>query len=183
MKGLDVLKVLQEKVKAPKNAYNSFGKYQYRTAEGILEVARPLANEMGAALLLSDELVQKGERFYVMARASLLSGAGPAIEATAYARAAEVKKGMDVSQVTGSASSYARKYALAGLLALSGEKDADEGSENVTELLLELARVTKEKGISPDAVKARMRNLFGKHQAKDLAIDEVKILLHEMKGV
>lgn len=173
---------VQQQLKAPKNGYNDFGKYHYRSAESILEAARPLANAHGAVILLTDEVVILGEARYVKAVASLIGEDGR-FEAVAYAREPDTKKGMDPSQITGGASSYARKYALAGLFAISGEKDADDVPCDMTSLLLELARETKRKGISPESVKARMVNLFGKDQARDLSADEVRMLLHEVKGV
>lgn len=126
---MDVIKILskiQTELKAPKGQFNKFGKYKYRNCEDILEAVKPLLDEHGAAIMVGDELVQIGDRYYVKATAKLLiSGASDAIINTAYAREAETKKGMDESQVTGSASSYARKYALNGLLAIDDTKDAD----------------------------------------------------------
>ena len=117
---------IQAKVKAPKNLYNSFGKYSYRNAEGILEAVKPFLDEMKCTLTISDEIVVIGGRIYVKANATLWDTEKiDVIAVSAYAREAETKKGMDDSQVTGTASSYARKYALNGLFLLDDTKDAD----------------------------------------------------------
>ncbi len=117
---------IQAKVKAPKNLYNSFGKYSYRNAEGILEAVKPFLDEMKCTLTISDEIVAVGDRIYVKANATLWDTEKiDVIAVSAYAREAETKKGMDDSQVTGTASSYARKYALNGLFLLDDTKDPD----------------------------------------------------------
>lgn len=118
---------VQQEMKAPKNLYNSFGKYRYRNAEGILEAFKPYAAKYGLALIVGDEVVEIGGRVYVKATAALYDtekAAGP-VGNTAYAREDAEKKGMDGSQITGAASSYARKYALNGLFLLDDTKDAD----------------------------------------------------------
>ena len=115
---------IQQALKAPKNQYNDFGKYAYRGCEDILEAVKPLVAEEGLALTLSDELVQMGDRYYVKATVTLTDGTA-SIQAHAFAREAMTKKGMDESQVTGTASSYARKYALNGLFCIDDAKDAD----------------------------------------------------------
>ena len=116
------LEKIQKELKAPKGQYNNFGKYKYRSCEDIVEAVKPLLD--GAVLLLSDEIVQIGERYYVEASATFSDGK-ESITIKAQAREAEHKKGMDESQVTGAASSYARKYALNGLFAIDDTKDAD----------------------------------------------------------
>lgn len=120
------LALVQHRLKAPKSQYNSFGKYSYRSCEDILEgLKRPLEN-VGALVLLRDEIVEIGGRIYVKATAAFVDAeSGEAVEVTAMAREAEQKKGMDESQITGTASSYARKYALNGLFAIDDAKDAD----------------------------------------------------------
>lgn len=115
---------IQQRLKAPKNQRNNFGNYNYRSCEDILEAVKPLLEQEDATLMLSDELAQVGERYYVKATAKFVYG-GQTIETTAYAREAEAKKGMDDSQITGTASSYARKYALNGLFLIDDTKDAD----------------------------------------------------------
>ena len=118
---------IQKELKAPKGQYNSFGKYKYRSAEDILEAVKPLCHERGCLLVLSDELVSIGTRYYVKATASFCDPKLPdqTLKVTAYAREDETKKGMDGSQITGTASSYARKYALNGLFCIDDAKDAD----------------------------------------------------------
>lgn len=115
---------IQHKLKAPKGQYNSFGKYNYRSCEDILEGVKPLLKEHNLALLIDDEIVQIGERYYVKATAKITDGR-EIISATAYAREPDTKKGMDESQITGATSSYARKYALNALLCIDDTKDAD----------------------------------------------------------
>ena len=116
----------QAELKAPKNQYNSFGKYNYRSCEDILEAAKPINKKHGLVLLLTDKPVCIGQRYYIEATARLYDiESDQFIEATASAREADTKKGMDDSQVTGTASSYARKYALNGLYNIDDTKDAD----------------------------------------------------------
>ena len=117
---------IQQKLKAPKGQYNSFGKYKYRSQEDILEAVKPHLASVGAALTVSDDLQYIGDRYYVKATAILYDESGEVIEqVSAYAREEEIKKGMDGSQITGTASSYARKYALNGLFLIDDTKDAD----------------------------------------------------------
>ena len=116
----------QAELKAPKNQYNIFGKYNYRSCEDILEAAKPINKKHGLVLLLTDKPVCVGQRYYSEATARLYDTESDLfLEATASAREADTKKGMDDSQVTGTASSYARKYALNGLFNIDDTKDAD----------------------------------------------------------
>lgn len=119
-----VLQAIQSELVAPKGQYNSFGKYNYRSAEDILEALKPILKKHNAAITLSDEIVYIEGRYYVEASATLYAE-GEAIGAKASAREEETKKGMDGSQITGTASSYARKYALNGLFAIDDNKDPD----------------------------------------------------------
>ena len=116
---------IQSKLKAPKGQFNSFGKYKYRSCEDILESVKPLLAEEKCALTISDDIVMVGERIYVKAHVILVNEKGEQVETTAFAREEETKKGMDGSQVTGAASSYARKYALNGLFCIDDNKDSD----------------------------------------------------------
>lgn len=128
MTTIEKLLAVQAELKAPKGQYNSFGKYKYRSCEDILEAVKPLLKKHGASITISDELVQIGNRIYVKATATFWNADGTGgvnIENTAFAREPDTKKGMDDSQVTGTASSYARKYALNGLLLIDDTKDAD----------------------------------------------------------
>lgn len=118
--------MVQCKLKAPKGQTNNFGKYNYRSCEDILEAVKPLLSEHGLVLTVGDEMVQIGDRFYIKATASLIDVEGDGIiKNVAFAREPAEKKGMDASQVTGATSSYARKYALNGLLCIDDTKDAD----------------------------------------------------------
>lgn len=118
---------IQSTLKAPKGNFNSFGKYKYRSCEDILEALKPLLEEHSCVVTLSDEIVQIWERYYIKATATLLDcESGETQSTTAFAREELEKKGMDSSQITGSASSYARKYALNGLFAIDDGVDADK---------------------------------------------------------
>lgn len=124
------LQAIQCEMKAPKNLYNSFGGYKYRNAEGILETLKPFLTKHNVTVMLRDEIKAFGEgeqsRFYVQAFATFIDNESlEKIEVSALAREALTKKGMDDSQITGTASSYARKYALNGLFLLDDTKDAD----------------------------------------------------------
>lgn len=119
------LSKIQQELKAPKNLYNSFGKYSYRNAEGILESVKPLLN--GLALIINDEPVLVGDRFYIKATVTITDGE-ESVSAVAYAREDDTKKGMDGCQITGACSSYARKYALNALLMIDDSKDSDDDS-------------------------------------------------------
>lgn len=118
------LMAVQHDLKAPKGQYNSFGKYKYRSAEDILEAVKPLLHREGLVLILTDVVFQYGERLFLQATARLTDGDN-SISTEALAEIATEKKGMDVSQITGTASSYARKYALNGLFLIDDTKDAD----------------------------------------------------------
>ena len=120
------LQAVQRDLKAPKGQFNSFGKYKYRSCEDIVEAVKPLLNDNGLILTMSDSVEEIGNRIYIKATASVIDVAtGDKVEVTAMAREPEEKKGMDTSQITGTASSYARKYALNGLFAIDDTKDAD----------------------------------------------------------
>ena len=121
---IKALGAIQAKLNAPKNQTNKFGGYDYRSCEDVLQAVKPLLAENHAVLRLNDELVLIGDRYYVKATATIDVN-GESVSATAYAREADAKKGMDASQVTGATSSYARKYALNGLFCIDDNKDAD----------------------------------------------------------
>lgn len=154
---------IQHKLKAPKGQYNSFGQYKYRSCEDILEGVKPLLKEYKLTLLINDEIVQIGERYYVKATAKITDGK-EAISATAYAREQVTKKGMDESQITGATSSYARKYALNGLLAIDDAKDADtmDNSQNQTSNITYNWQTLKARatqgGVTEDVLKSYLKN-------------------------
>lgn len=144
---------VQNDLKAPKGQYNSFGKYKYRSCEDIVEAVKPILAAYNLVLNLSDELVLIGDRYYIKATASISCGPDKVVS-TAYAREPQEIKGMSDSQITGTASSYARKYALNGLLAIDDTKDADTDEftkqqldktllEEATKLNIDLSNVAK----------------------------------------
>lgn len=124
MEFIEKIVAIQSELKAPKGQYNSFGKYNYRSCEDILEWVKPLLTKHGLVLTIQDSIDLIGDRFYVKATATITDGK-ERLSTSAYARESLDKKGMDASQVTGATSSYARKYALNGLLAIDDTKDAD----------------------------------------------------------
>lgn len=121
------LQIIQHELKAPKGQENKFGGYKYRSCEDIMEAVKPLLDKNNAILTVSDDVVVIGDRFYLKAIATLLDSESGEIlaQTTAFAREPVAKKGMDESQITGAASSYARKYALNGLFCIDDTKDAD----------------------------------------------------------
>lgn len=141
---MEKLNKIQTELVATKDKYNSFGKYHYRSAEGILESLKPLLKEYSCTLVINDDIIMHGDRFYVKATATISDGKNT-VSASAFAREPENKKGQDESQITGSASSYARKYALNGLFAIDDTKDAD-------------ATNTHGKGQAPASEPKRMSN-------------------------
>lgn len=127
------LGVVQSELKAPKNQYNSFGRYYYRSCEDIIEAAKPLLAKVGLVLVMRDDIVFIEGRFYIKATAKIIDAATEAnFETTAFAREAESKTGSDLAQLTGACSTYARKYALNALLCVDDTKDADT-EENANE--------------------------------------------------
>jgi hypothetical protein len=127
------LNKIQVELKAPKDRVNKFGGFSYRNCEDILNALKPLLDAEGCAVILNDDVVQIGDRFYIKATATLFSENGENISNTAYAREPLQKKGADESQITGASSSYARKYALNGLFLLDDSKDADSLDAKIAE--------------------------------------------------
>src|SRR3972149_10181494 len=119
------LQAVQQELRAPKSQFNKVGNPAYRSCEDILEGVKPLLKKHALVLTISDDLISSNGRYYIQARALLFNSGGEKIEVTSYAREEETKKGMDGSQITGAASSYARKYALNGLFLIDDQKDAD----------------------------------------------------------
>ena len=119
---------IQSELKAPKSQYNSFGKYQYRNAEDILEAVKPLLKKNNCQLTITDEIILIGDRYYVKATAEITNGT-EVVVTSALAREEESKKGMDSAQLTGATSSYARKYALNGLFCIDDTKDSDYNNQ------------------------------------------------------
>ena len=180
---------VQNKLKAPKSQINKFGGYKYRNCEDILEALKPLLAEEKALVLLSDKVEYIEGRYYIRALAKFVDAeTGNTIEVSGQAREEESKKGMDASQLTGSTSSYARKYALNGLFAIDDTKDADtlntHGKEPQTVTrgndykvtiaqLRSLYTIASEKGFDKDAVKGHVEKRFSK-EPKDLTQTEYK---------
>ena len=166
---------IQCELVATKGQYNNFGKYSYRSCEDILEAVKPLLDEYKVAIVIKDDIVLVGDRFYVKATATLIdSETGETVEASAFARESADKKGMDSSQVTGATSSYARKYALNGLFAIDDNKDADatntHGKEtikvNMTPALSEaqlkrLYAIGNKAGIKKEVLDSTVKKSFG----------------------
>ena len=122
---------VQSELKAPKGQFNSFGKYKYRSCEDVLEALKPLLKKQGLILIITDDIKMIGDRFYIQANVTLSdTETGDVLNCSAFAREEESKKGMDGSQVTGAASSYARKYALNGMFCIDDNKDFDDPSND-----------------------------------------------------
>lgn len=142
METLQKLLTVQTKLKAPKSQRNNFGGYNYRNCEDILEAVKPLLAEVKATIIVGDELVMVGDRYYVKATAKFVDcETKEVIENTGFAREEETKKGMDGSQITGASSSYARKYALNGLLAIDDTKDSDATNKGDKATAKQVARI------------------------------------------
>ncbi len=127
----ECLNYIQVNLKAPKNMTNAFGNYKYRNLEGILEGLKPLLEETGCIINITDSMELIGDRYYIVATAKIIKG-DETISCEGWARESEDKKGMDLSQITGSTSSYARKYAMNGLFAIDDVRDADSMDNSYT---------------------------------------------------
>ena len=189
------LMTVQTKLRAPKGQYNQFGHYSYRSCEDILEALKPLLAEVGAIVNVSDEVKLIGNRFYVEATAMFLDcETGDSVVARASAREDETKKGMDLAQVTGSVSSYARKYALNGLFAIDDNKDSDatntHGKDikpNMTPVggltdaqLKRLYAIGNKAGFKKDVVEATVKKMFG-CEPKDMTKDQYNTVCERLE--
>lgn len=159
---------IQNELKAPKGQFNKFGNYKYRSCEDIVESVKPILNAYGVMLNLSDEMVLIGDRYYIKAVAGLTDGTD-VIQSVAYAREPQDLKGMTESQITGTASSYARKYALNGLLAIDDTKDPDT-DEFATQTQQE------EKKATPNQIKLLSEKYTGDNLKKLLEINKISKL-------
>ena len=165
---------IQKELKAPKSQYNSFGKYKYRSCEDILESVKPLLEKYKVTIILTDKLEQIGERYYIRAMAILFdTESDNSIENTAYAREEETKKGMDGSQITGTSSSYARKYALNGLLLIDDTKDADTDEFAKENNKVKTKEEPKEKKITPGQLKVLSKLYTGDNLVKLLELNKI----------
>ena len=189
------LMTVQTKLRAPKGQYNQFGHYSYRSCEDILEALKPLLAEVGAIVNVSDEVKLIGNRFYVEATAMFLDcETGDSVVARASAREDETKKGMDLAQVTGSVSSYARKYALNGLFAIDDNKDSDATNThdkdikpNMTPVsglseaqLKRLFAIGNKAGFKKDVVEATVKKMFG-CEPKDMTKDQYNTVCERLE--
>lgn len=156
------LAAVQYALKAPKSQFNKFGGYNYRNCEDIIEAAKPLLNQHGLLLTLTDEIGLIGDRYYVKATATVIDiQDGKQHSVVAYAREEETKKGMDGSQITGASSSYARKYALNGLFAIDDTKDSDTTNTHGKEEPKEPQKTEKPKQKTPRKMLIEKLNEMG----------------------
>lgn len=211
------LMTVQTKLRAPKGQYNSFGKYSYRSCEDILEALKPLLAEVGAIINITDEIKVIGDnfetmevedkktgeksvrlvgrRFYIEATAMFIDvETGDSIVARALAREDEAKKGMDLAQVTGSVSSYARKYALNGLFAIDDNRDPDSTNKhgkdikpNMTPIsglseaqIKRLFAIGNKAGFKKDVVEATVKKMFG-CEPKDMTKDQYNTVCERLE--
>ena len=176
------LLMIQSELKAPKGQYNTFGKYKYRSCEDILEAVKPLCVKYATVLTVEDEIVNIGERFYIKATAKLSDCEGnETITISAFAREADTKTGMDLSQLTGATSSYARKYALNGMFCIDDTKDADTDEyaakqQSRSECRKKVIAAGKEKGLTEKQL-AQEFNL-----TRDTTKERFEEVLKELEG-
>lgn len=163
---------IQSKLKAPKGQFNEYGKYKYRSAEDILEAVKPILAANGCLLTLTDEVLQVGERYYIKAIATLTNQEGQSFAVSAFAREEETKKGMDGAQITGSASSYARKYALNGMFCIDDAKTPDDtnthGKETKSSVTFEAVMAIAEKITDKEEARKMCSNPDYKEFRQDL---------------
>ena len=161
---------VQNELKVPKNNTNTFGNYKFRNAEDILEALKPLLKKYNATVIITDDVVTTGNRYYIKATVKFIdTETGETIETSALAREEENKKGMDSSQITGSTSSYARKYALNGLFAIDDTKDSDTTNKHLKDeptlsdaQIKRLYTISNKAGYSADKVKNMIKQKYNK---------------------
>ena len=176
---------VQLELKAPKSQYNSFGEYKYRSCEDILEALKPILNKNKATVIISDDILFVEGRHYIKATVKFIDTEnGEMVENSALAREDEVKKGMDSSQITGSVSSYARKYALNGMFAIDDTKDSDSTNTHGVEpdkpkstklsakQVGRLLAIGLKAGIKEPDIKKVIKSEFGKDKIEDLNKDQ-----------
>ena len=184
---------IQGMLEAPKGQYNAFSKFKYRSCEDIVEAVKPLLGNL--VLILDDDIVVVGDRYYVKATATVMSDV-ESVSSTAFAREALTKKGMDEAQITGSSSSYARKYALNGLFAIDDTKDADTKNSvetstprvpNATTTLKarqkQFFAVAHEKGLQVENAKEFVKNHYKVDSFNDLSVERLTTTIEKMKGL
>ena len=161
---------VQNELKVPKNNKNTFGNYKFRNAEDILEALKPLLKKYNATVIITDDVVTTGDRYYIKATVKFIdTETGETIETSALAREDETKKGFDSSQITGSTSSYARKYALNGLFAIDDTKDSDTTNKHLKDeptlsdaQIKRLYTISNKAGYSADKVKNMVKQKYNK---------------------
>lgn len=200
---------IQAELKAPKSQFNDYSNYNYRSCEDILNALKPLLSKYKAAVTISDEVVMIGNRYYVKATAKLIDVEEvDSIESIAYAREDESKKGMDLSQLTGSTSSYARKYALNGLFAIDDTKDSDftNAGDNVeakqgnkkadskankqgngdlasSKQRQYIFKLSQDKNYSSDSMTNYIKTMYQKESSKELTKKEASELIEMLQGL
>ena len=176
-----VIKIQQE-LKCPKNQYNKFGGYKYRSCEDILEAVKPLLKETKTTLVINDELVQIGERYYIKATATLYGDDGTKIISNdGFAREEETKKGQDGSQITGASSSYARKYALNGLFLIDDVKDSDSTNTG-EEKKIDKNQIKKIKELVEEDNFDAMLNYYKIKKLEDMSFEDAKALIERKEN-
>lgn len=179
------LLTIQAELKAPKGQMNNYGGYKYRSCEDILEAVKPLLKANKCVLTISDEIANIGERYYIRAAATITDAEGDeSYTNVAYAREEETKKGMDGSQITGTASSYARKYALNGLFLIDDTKDADT-DEHAKQTGAEPKKATEKqveyiKKLSKDI--NSITSYYKVDKLEDLTGEQAKAVINQLKG-
>lgn len=175
----EIYALIQSELKAPKSQYNSFAKYNYRSCEDILEAVKPILAKYKVSLTISDEVVFVGDRFYIKATASLSNG-NQAIMSYGFAREPEQKKGLDESQITGMASSYARKYALNGLFCIDDTKDADT-MDNTNGHSAPAPKEEKKEDNRPWMTEKNLKDILVRIEGGDIAVVDLANEHYRMK--
>lgn len=190
---LEKLNIIQSKLKAPKGQYNTFGNYYYRSCEDILEALKPLLAENKMTLIINDDIEQVGERYYLKATCTLFDAeTGEKVSNSAYAREPSVKKKMDDAQITGSVSSYARKYALNGLFAIDDTKDSDTNESykqtrntqtnkqsngqqaiNISKVRNDIAQTLKAKNYDFNKFVEHLKKTYGVEKIENLPVEKL----------
>lgn len=191
---------VQQRLKAPKGQYNSFAKFNYRSCEDILEAVKPLLSETNLVLTIQDEVVNLGDRYYIKATTTIYDADNNSVSTSALAREPEIKTGMDLPQITGTASSYARKYALNGLFAIDDQKDADSneykkqttskkpslpptvktsGSKITTPQIGLIRKLASDAGIDMGELKKK----YEVESTKDLSMTQASEIINKLKTV
>ena len=186
---------IQYELKCNKSQYNSFGRYAYRSSEDILEAVKPLLYKYKATLVINDDIVLIGDRFYVKATSKITDiETGECVESTAFAREDESQKGMSSAQVTGSVSSYARKYSMNALFAIDDNKDADSTNTHGKDIkpnmipvsglseaqLKRLFAIGNKAGFKKDVVEATVKKMFG-CEPKDMTKDQYNTVCERLE--